>query len=149
MILYAHSFYSRSCFFFYQSLFIPVFCKCLQCFIFIRGTERLCGSDGRCNCCVLHERAWPCTEVGSAKRGMLNGGREGLFEQGRRFQQEGNSRAALQCFLSCLLGLTHVQSFHSLPNCLHQVSLSLQDRDPHPDAPGCTDIIYHSLVTLH
>ncbi|KAM9466530.1 nutritionally-regulated adipose and cardiac enriched protein homolog isoform 2-T2 [Clarias gariepinus] len=53
---------------------------------------------------------------------MLNGGREGLFEQGRRFQQEGNSRAALQCFLSCLLGLTHVQSFHSLPNCLHQIA---------------------------
>ncbi|KAI5616677.1 nutritionally-regulated adipose and cardiac enriched protein-like isoform X2 [Silurus asotus] len=53
---------------------------------------------------------------------MLNGGREGLFEQGRRFQQEGDSRAALQCFLSCLLGLTHVQSFHSLPNCLHQIA---------------------------
>ncbi|TSO25212.1 hypothetical protein Baya_8835 [Bagarius yarrelli] len=53
---------------------------------------------------------------------MLNEGREGLFEQGRRFQQEGDSRAALQCFLSCLLGLTHVQSFQSLPNCLHQNS---------------------------
>ncbi|XP_026856009.1 nutritionally-regulated adipose and cardiac enriched protein homolog [Electrophorus electricus] len=53
---------------------------------------------------------------------MLNGSREGLFEQGRRLQQQGDSRAALHCFLSCLLGLTHVQSFHSLPNCLHQIA---------------------------
>ncbi|KAL0170454.1 hypothetical protein M9458_035050, partial [Cirrhinus mrigala] len=51
---------------------------------------------------------------------MLNGSREGLFELGRQLQQEGDSQAALHCFLSCLLGLTHVQSFHSLPNCLHQ-----------------------------
>ncbi|KAJ8399166.1 hypothetical protein AAFF_G00415450 [Aldrovandia affinis] len=53
---------------------------------------------------------------------MLNGGREGLFELGRQLQQQGESQAALQCFLSCLLGLTHVQSFHSLPNCLHQIA---------------------------
>ncbi|KAI4878588.1 hypothetical protein NFI96_002278 [Prochilodus magdalenae] len=53
---------------------------------------------------------------------MLNGGREGLFELGRQLQQEGDSQAALHCFLSCLLGLTHVQSFHSLPNCLHQIA---------------------------
>ncbi|XP_076834588.1 nutritionally-regulated adipose and cardiac enriched protein homolog isoform X2 [Brachyhypopomus gauderio] len=53
---------------------------------------------------------------------MLKGGREGLFEQGKRLQQQGDSRAALRCFLSCLLGLTHVQSFHSLPNCLHQIA---------------------------
>ncbi|KTG03810.1 hypothetical protein cypCar_00044796 [Cyprinus carpio] len=53
---------------------------------------------------------------------MLNGSREGLFELGKQLQQEGDSKAALHCFLSCLLGLTHVQSFHSLPNCLHQIA---------------------------
>lgn len=53
---------------------------------------------------------------------MLNGGREGLFELGQQLQQQGEYQAALHCFLSCLLGLTHVQSFTSLPNCLHQVS---------------------------
>ncbi|XP_009291550.1 nutritionally-regulated adipose and cardiac enriched protein homolog isoform X1 [Danio rerio] len=53
---------------------------------------------------------------------MLNGSREGLFELGRQLQQDGDSQAALHCFLSCLLGLTHVQSFHSLPNCLHQIA---------------------------
>uniref|UniRef100_A0A3Q2EBP3 Uncharacterized LOC107081723 n=1 Tax=Cyprinodon variegatus TaxID=28743 RepID=A0A3Q2EBP3_CYPVA len=51
---------------------------------------------------------------------MLNGGREGLFELGQQLQQQGEYQAALHCFLSCLLGLTHVQSFTSLPNCLHQ-----------------------------
>jgi len=54
--------------------------------------------------------------------GMLTGGREGLFELGQQLQQQGEYQAALHCFLSCLLGLTHVQSFTSLPNCLHQVS---------------------------
>ncbi|KAG5857655.1 hypothetical protein ANANG_G00021720 [Anguilla anguilla] len=53
---------------------------------------------------------------------MLNGGREGLFELGRQLQRQGEPQAALHCFLSCLLGLTHVQSFHSLPNCLHQIA---------------------------
>ncbi|KAJ8288907.1 hypothetical protein COCON_G00015660 [Conger conger] len=53
---------------------------------------------------------------------MLSGGREGLFELGRQLQQQGESQAALHCFLSCLLGLTHVQSFNSLPNCLHQIA---------------------------
>lgn len=53
---------------------------------------------------------------------MLNGGREGLFELGQQLQQQGEYQAALHCFLSCLLGLNHVQSFTSLPNCLHQVS---------------------------
>ncbi|XP_056623865.1 nutritionally-regulated adipose and cardiac enriched protein homolog isoform X1 [Triplophysa dalaica] len=53
---------------------------------------------------------------------MLNGSREGLFELGRQLQQEGDSQAALHCFLSSLLGLTHVESFHSLPNCLHQIA---------------------------
>lgn len=53
---------------------------------------------------------------------MLNGGREGLFELGQQLQQQGEYQAALHCFLSCLLGLTHIQSFTSLPNCLHQVS---------------------------
>lgn len=53
--------------------------------------------------------------------GMLNRGREGLFELGQQLQQQGEYQAALHCFLSCLLGLTHVQSFTSLPNCLHQV----------------------------
>lgn len=52
---------------------------------------------------------------------MLNRGREGLFELGQQLQQQGEYQAALHCFLSCLLGLTHVQSFTSLPNCLHQV----------------------------
>ncbi|CAG5866404.1 unnamed protein product [Menidia menidia] len=51
---------------------------------------------------------------------MLNRGREGLFELGQQLQQQGEYQAALHCFLSCLLGLTHVQSFTSLPNCLHQ-----------------------------
>lgn len=60
---------------------------------------------------------WSCPELG-----MLNGGREGLFELGQQLQQQGEYQAALHCFLSCLLGLTHVQSFTSLPNCLHQVS---------------------------
>ncbi|KAJ8290380.1 hypothetical protein GJAV_G00012100 [Gymnothorax javanicus] len=50
------------------------------------------------------------------------GGREGLFELGTRLQEQGEPRAALHCFLSCLLGLTHVQSFNSLPNCLHQIA---------------------------
>lgn len=54
--------------------------------------------------------------------GMLNGGREGLFQLGQQLQQQGEYQAALHCFLSCLLGLSHVQSFTSLPNCLHQVS---------------------------
>lgn len=53
---------------------------------------------------------------------MLNGGREGLFQLGQQLQQQGEYQAALHCFLSCLLGLSHVQSFTSLPNCLHQVS---------------------------
>ncbi|XP_041668665.1 nutritionally-regulated adipose and cardiac enriched protein homolog isoform X2 [Cheilinus undulatus] len=53
---------------------------------------------------------------------MLNGGREGLFELGQQLQQQGEYQAALHCFLSCLLGLTHVQSFNSLPNCLHQIA---------------------------
>ncbi|XP_034078170.1 nutritionally-regulated adipose and cardiac enriched protein homolog isoform X2 [Gymnodraco acuticeps] len=53
---------------------------------------------------------------------MLTGGREGLFELGQQLQQQGESQAALHCFLSCLLGLTHVQSFNSLPNCLHQIA---------------------------
>ncbi|XP_056152059.1 nutritionally-regulated adipose and cardiac enriched protein homolog isoform X1 [Lampris incognitus] len=53
---------------------------------------------------------------------MLNEGREGLFELGQQLQQQGEYQAALHCFLSCLLGLTHVQSFTSLPNCLHQIA---------------------------
>ncbi|XP_068194896.1 nutritionally-regulated adipose and cardiac enriched protein homolog [Antennarius striatus] len=53
---------------------------------------------------------------------MLNRGREGLFELGQQLQQQGEYQAALHCFLSCLLGLTHVQSFSSLPNCLHQIA---------------------------
>uniref|UniRef100_A0A3B3YD79 Uncharacterized protein n=1 Tax=Poecilia mexicana TaxID=48701 RepID=A0A3B3YD79_9TELE len=57
---------------------------------------------------------------------MLNGGREGLFELGQQLQQQGEYQAALHCFLSCLLGLTHVQSFTSLPNCLHQPHLALE-----------------------
>lgn len=65
---------------------------------------------------------WSCPELG-----MLNGGREGLFELGQQLQQQGEYQAALHCFLSCLLGLTHVQSFTSLPNCLHQVSPKPRD----------------------
>lgn len=61
---------------------------------------------------------------------MLNGGREGLFELGQQLQQQGEYQAALHCFLSCLLGLTHVQSFTSLPNCLHQVSQMPNDWTP-------------------
>ncbi|XP_066550180.1 nutritionally-regulated adipose and cardiac enriched protein homolog isoform X3 [Amia ocellicauda] len=53
---------------------------------------------------------------------MLSDGREDLYEQGRQFQQQGESEAALTCFLTCLLGLTHVHSFHSLPQCLHQIA---------------------------
>ncbi|XP_018583239.1 nutritionally-regulated adipose and cardiac enriched protein homolog isoform X2 [Scleropages formosus] len=53
---------------------------------------------------------------------MLSGGREGLYELGSRLQQQGESRAALRCFLSCLLGLPHVHSFRSLPDCLHQIA---------------------------
>ncbi|CAL8295678.1 unnamed protein product [Arctogadus glacialis] len=53
---------------------------------------------------------------------MLSGGREGLFELGQQLQQQGENQAALHCFLSCLLGLSHVQSFTSLPNCLHQIA---------------------------
>ncbi|XP_061751249.1 nutritionally-regulated adipose and cardiac enriched protein homolog isoform X1 [Nerophis ophidion] len=53
---------------------------------------------------------------------MLSGGREGLFELGQQLQQQGEYQAALHCFLSCLLGLTHVQSFTSLPICLHQIA---------------------------
>lgn len=68
-----------------------------------------CSSDGR--------QCWLRLGLG-----MLNGGREGLFELGQQLQQQGEYQAALHCFLSCLLGLTHVQSFTSLPNCLHQVS---------------------------
>ncbi|CAB1330940.1 unnamed protein product, partial [Coregonus sp. 'balchen'] len=54
--------------------------------------------------------------------GMLNGGREGLFQLGQQLQQQGEYQAALHCFLSSLLGLRHVQSFTSLPNCLHQIA---------------------------
>ncbi|XP_035608129.1 uncharacterized protein LOC118368265 isoform X3 [Oncorhynchus keta] len=53
---------------------------------------------------------------------MLNGGREGLFQLGQQLQQQGEYQAALHCFLSSLLGLRHVQSFTSLPNCLHQIA---------------------------
>ncbi|XP_053290726.1 nutritionally-regulated adipose and cardiac enriched protein homolog isoform X1 [Pleuronectes platessa] len=53
---------------------------------------------------------------------MLNRGREGLFELGQQLQQQGEYQAALHCFLSCLLGLSHVQTFTSLPNCLHQIA---------------------------
>ncbi|XP_077476997.1 nutritionally-regulated adipose and cardiac enriched protein homolog [Stigmatopora argus] len=53
---------------------------------------------------------------------MLSVGREGLFELGQQLQQQGEYQAALHCFLSCLLGLTHVHSFTSLPNCLHQIA---------------------------
>ncbi|KAK0143325.1 hypothetical protein N1851_018518 [Merluccius polli] len=53
---------------------------------------------------------------------MLSGGREGLFELGQQLQQQGEHQAALHCFLSCLLGLSHVHSFTSLPNCLHQIA---------------------------
>lgn len=83
-----------------------------------------CSSDGRRKCigCLARERARQVSLAGHPRHGMLNGSREGLFELGRQLQQEGDSQAALHCFLSCLLGLTHVQSFHSLPNCLHQVS---------------------------
>lgn len=69
---------------------------------------------------------------------MLNGGgREGLFQLGQQLQQQGEYQAALHCFLSCLLGLSHVQSFTSLPNCLHQVSpphtpTPTQTPSPHP-----------------
>ncbi|KAL0969080.1 hypothetical protein UPYG_G00222380, partial [Umbra pygmaea] len=54
--------------------------------------------------------------------GMLNGGREGLFQLGQQLQKQGEFQAALHCFLSSLLGLRHVQSFTSLPNCLHQIA---------------------------
>ncbi|XP_036818693.1 uncharacterized protein LOC110505588 isoform X2 [Oncorhynchus mykiss] len=56
---------------------------------------------------------------------MLNGGREGLFQLGQQLQQQGEYQAALHCFLSSLLGLRHVQSFTSLPNCLHQHRISM------------------------
>ncbi|CAG10581.1 unnamed protein product [Tetraodon nigroviridis] len=77
------------------------------------GDQSLAGKspDGR--------HCWSCLELG-----MLNGGREGLFELGQQLQQQGEYQAALHCFLSCLLGLTHVQSFTSLPNCLHQMVLT-------------------------
>lgn len=83
-----------------------------------------CSSDGRrksCGC-LAREHAERVSLAGHPRRGMLNGSREGLFELGKQLQQEGDSQAALHCFLSSLLGLTHVESFHSLPNCLHQVS---------------------------
>ncbi|KAJ7990731.1 hypothetical protein DPEC_G00289960 [Dallia pectoralis] len=53
---------------------------------------------------------------------MLNGGREDLFQLGQQLQQQREHQAALHCFLSSLLGLKHVQSFTSLPNCLHQIA---------------------------
>ncbi|XP_015206393.2 nutritionally-regulated adipose and cardiac enriched protein homolog isoform X1 [Lepisosteus oculatus] len=53
---------------------------------------------------------------------MLSNGREDLYNQGRQFQQQGESEAALRCFLACLLGLTNMHSFHSLPDCLHQIA---------------------------
>ncbi|KAM6961251.1 nutritionally-regulated adipose and cardiac enriched protein homolog [Aplochiton taeniatus] len=53
---------------------------------------------------------------------MLSEGREDLFELGQQLQLQGESQAALHCFLSCLLGLTHVQNFTSLPHCLHQIA---------------------------
>ncbi|KAM7375830.1 hypothetical protein PAMP_005597 [Pampus punctatissimus] len=76
-----------------------------------RGASVLgwCSSDGR--------QCWLWLGLG-----MLTGGREGLFELGQQLQQQGEYQAALHCFLSCLLGLTHVQSFTSLPNCLHQIA---------------------------
>lgn len=82
--------------------------------------------------------------------GMLNGGREGLFELGQQLQQQGEYQAALHCFLSCLLGLTHVQSFTSLPNCLHQVS-----RTPRcvslarTHVPTCMRILQHVRNLFH
>ncbi|MGH0168787.1 UNVERIFIED_CONTAM: hypothetical protein FKN15_055656 [Acipenser sinensis] len=54
------------------------------------------------------------------RAGMLNDDREALYVQGRQFQQQGEPEAALKCFLTCLQGLTHVHSFQSLPDCLHQ-----------------------------
>jgi len=82
-----------------------------------RGEKEAVGrwsSDGR--------QRWLCLGLG-----MLTRGREGLFELGQQLQQQGEYQAALHCFLSCLLGLTHVQSFTYLPNCLHQVSQMPED----------------------
>lgn len=95
---------------------------------------------------------WSCPELG-----MLNGGREGLFELGQQLQQQGEYQAALHCFLSCLLGLTHVQSFTSLPNCLHQVSLMLDDTRSrtscvHTDPQLChtlpPNLLYHVVESV-
>lgn len=100
-------------------------CSCFEIVLPVCVSPCSCfSSDGtrKCSGCLAHERARLVSLAGHPRRGMLNGSREGLFELGRQLQQEGDSQAALHCFLSCLLGLTHVQSFHSLPNCLHQVS---------------------------
>lgn len=75
--------------------------------------------------------------------GMLNRGREGLFELGQQLQQQGEYQAALHCFLSCLLGLTHVQSFTSLPNCLHQVR-----QIHHYDEHTLTDLLIFFFLLL-
>ncbi|TRY57797.1 hypothetical protein DNTS_027638 [Danionella cerebrum] len=73
-------------------------------------------------CYLPRERVQRVSPAGYPSHRMLNWSREGLFELGRQLQQSGDSQAALHCFLSCLQGLTHVQSFNSLPNCLHQIA---------------------------
>lgn len=100
-----------------------------------------CCSDGRRKCCgcLAREHAERVSLAGHPRHGMLNGSREGLFELGRQLQQEGDSQAALHCFLSSLLGLTHVESFHSLPNCLHQVS---------PESAGWSSIKMHYGIKM-
>ena len=81
--------------------------------------------------------------------GMLNGGREGLFELGQQLQQQGEYQAALHCFLSCLLGLTHVQSFTSLPNCLHQVTHTLPFFHLHTHTHTHTHTHIHTHTNMH
>ncbi|XP_034051025.1 uncharacterized protein LOC117531946 [Thalassophryne amazonica] len=99
------------CFGFFSHLSSRV-CCCLSLPVVLRRGATVLGrrsSDGR--------SCWLWLVLG-----MLSGGREGLFELGQQLQQQGEYQAALHCFLSCLLGLTHVQSFTSLPNCLHQIA---------------------------
>eukprot|EP00064_Thunnus_orientalis_P001561 superscaffoldBa00000107_g1564 len=79
--------------------------------------------------------------------GMLNGGREGLFELGQQLQQQGEYQAALHCFLSCLLGLTHVQSFTSLPNCLHQMVYLILTLFPR-DSQELRKVQYNACLTI-
>ncbi|XP_067847810.1 nutritionally-regulated adipose and cardiac enriched protein homolog isoform X2 [Heptranchias perlo] len=63
------------------------------------------------------------------KKSMLNNRREQLYAKGMQYLQQGKSEAALKSFRNCLQGLTEMDSFVSLPQCLHQIAEMYLEED--------------------